>query len=276
MKKITFCSIFPLLLLFSSTVFASDNGVPAEKTVKQGEAFQIALPASPTTGYQWAIRSIPSHVALLSMEYISSGDCAKGMTGCGGKTVLNLTGIMPGKGELVLQYVRPWELQPDDKHSDVMITVVPATGEVNKFCQPGDIRAHIDDRDGEFTGMSQRGVVLVMENISDHTCQVARRPDMIFSGKTADGVSVQEKQRISRAMHPGPVLPPVVLKPGFKHSVKVRWVAGDVYDDSHNCITTSGAVVNLDGQPLHIPAQFQMCAPKGHTDYFTTGEVTSP
>lgn len=144
-------------------------------------------------------------------------------------------------------------------------------GEADKFCQSDDIRAHFDDRDGEFTGMSQRGVLLVMENISDHTCQLVQRPKIIFSGKTDKGIIVQATQRISRTMHPGPVLLPVILEPGHKHSVTVRWVSGDVYDDSHNCITTSGAIVNLAGQPLHISAQFQMCAPKGHTDFFTTG-----
>jgi predicted secreted protein len=280
MKKIALSSMIPLLLLFSATTFASDmppgNVVPAEKTVTQGESFQITLPANPTTGYLWVIRSIPSQVALLSMEYSSSGDCAKGTTGCGGKTILNLTGIMPGKGKLVLQHARPWEIQPTDSHSDVMITVIPTTGEEDTFCQPADIQAHFDDRDGEFTGMSQRGVLLVMENTSDHTCRLARQSKIIFSGKTDKGISLQAKQRINRAMHPGPVLLPVILEPGHKHSVMVRWVAGDLYDNSHNCITTTEAIVNLADQSLHIPAKFQMCAPKDHTDFFTTGEVISP
>ena len=69
----------------------------------------IELPANPTTGYTWLLRELPDEVALLNMNYQLSTDSKPGMTGCDGKTILQLVGIEKGHGDLVLQYARPFE-----------------------------------------------------------------------------------------------------------------------------------------------------------------------
>ncbi len=275
MKKIALSSMLPLLFLLSSTAFASDmspdNGVPAEKSVKQGESFQITLPASPTTGYQWMIRSVPPQVALVSMEYTTSSDCAKGMSGCGGNTVLSLTGITPGKGKLVLQYARPWALQRDDRHSDVLITVIPTTGgAADTFCQPDDIRAHLDDRDGEFTGMSQSGTLLVLRNTGHIACTLEPLPALRFEDAKQPPLTVE--RRIPHGMHPGPVLRSVVVAPGQQVASRLRWVASDAFD-AGNCVTPAFVSLELKGGTLRIPFDHMMCAAAGDTAYFDQGPL---
>ncbi|WP_178026429.1 protease inhibitor I42 family protein [Plesiomonas shigelloides] len=77
----------------------------------------IELPANPTTGYTWLLRELPDEVALLNMNYQLSTDCKPGMTGCDGKTILQLLGIEKGHGDLVLQYTRPFETLSQQIHS---------------------------------------------------------------------------------------------------------------------------------------------------------------
>lgn len=102
-------------------------------------------------------------------------------------------------------------------------------------------------------------------------CQMPVLPEITFSSATEKGLVVQAQRRVSRALHPGPVLLPVTLEPGQQHQVVGRWVAGDVYDDSHSCITTTEAVIDLDGHTLSVPTSSHMCAPKGCSEFFTTG-----
>lgn len=51
------------------------------------------------------------------MNYQLSTDCKPGMTGCDGKTILQLLGIEKGHGDLVLQYTRPFETLSQQIHS---------------------------------------------------------------------------------------------------------------------------------------------------------------
>ncbi|MFW7226916.1 MULTISPECIES: protease inhibitor I42 family protein [unclassified Serratia (in: enterobacteria)] len=268
MKKIALPS---MLFLLSSTTLASDmslgNVVPAEQTVKQGESFQITLPASPTTGYQWIIRSVPPQVALVSMEYTTSSDCAKGMSGCRGNTVLSLTGITPGKGKMVLQYARPWELQHDDRHSDVLITVVPTTGgAADTFCHSDNIQAHLDDKEGEFTGMSQSGTLLVLRNTGHITCTLEPLPALRFKDAKQQPLTVE--RRISLGMHPRPVL----LPPGQQVASRLRWVASDSFE-AGNCVTPAFVSLEIKDETLHIPFDHMMCAAAGDTAYFDQGPL---
>lgn len=142
------------------------------------------------------------------------------------------------------------------------------------FCQPADIQAYFDQQDGQFTGMSQRGALLVMRNTGKHACQLAALPEVTFSGKRDDGSAATAQRRLSRALLPGPVLLPVTLAPARQQKFLIRWVSGEVFDDSNNCITTSKAVILLSGQPLSLPTHFHMCAAKNSSAFFTLGAVT--
>ncbi|CDZ86607.1 Chagasin family peptidase inhibitor I42 [Citrobacter koseri] len=50
----------------------------------QSAVFSITLPASPSTGYSWGLRTLPSQLMFLDASYRQSDDC-KGL-GCGGET----------------------------------------------------------------------------------------------------------------------------------------------------------------------------------------------
>ena len=81
---------------------------PTQKTVQAGEIFTLELPANPTTGYGWIIRTMPAQIALLDMSYQPAADC-NDKTGCRGTTTLRFKAVKTGKGALKLQYARPWE-----------------------------------------------------------------------------------------------------------------------------------------------------------------------
>ncbi|MEC6797263.1 protease inhibitor I42 family protein [Photobacterium sp. S4TG1] len=77
--------------------------------IKLDQTFQLSLPASPSTGYSWALRSMPDSLMLLSVDYRNSEQCKKGMTGCSGLRTYTFKAVTKGVGELKLNYGRAWE-----------------------------------------------------------------------------------------------------------------------------------------------------------------------
>ncbi|SKC31122.1 Chagasin family peptidase inhibitor I42 [Photobacterium piscicola] len=77
--------------------------------IKLNQTFQLSLPASPSTGFSWALRSMPNALMLLSIDYHNSEQCQKGMTGCSGLRTYTFKAVTKGVGELKLNYGRSWE-----------------------------------------------------------------------------------------------------------------------------------------------------------------------
>ena len=140
------------------------------------------------------------------------------------------------------------------------------------LCQPGNLRLSIDHRNGQYDGMSHRGVVLDIRNTGTTDCELDARPDLTFSGALNDGTPATAEAQSPAGMHPGPVLPPVTLAPQQTQHTLIRWVSGDVFDDGHNCITTNSAQLSVGGHMLSVAAEFYMCAPEGRRDYFMLGK----
>lgn len=115
--KMWFISLLACLPL---TAMSSDLMVPPDKKVGVGESFRIVLPTSGSTGYSWIIRTLPPQVALTGMDYAPSAECRAGMTGCSGMTQLFFKAVKPGKGELRLQYARPWEPLPEETETTLI------------------------------------------------------------------------------------------------------------------------------------------------------------
>lgn len=111
------------LLLMAAVIpaFAADNhtkgNIPAEATAKINEQFEVKLPSSPTTGYDWIIRQLPEQVALTGMDYTQRPDCG-GKLGCDGTTTLYFKALKAGTGKLIVQYVRPWEPLTDGSKTE--------------------------------------------------------------------------------------------------------------------------------------------------------------
>lgn len=101
-----------LALLLTAVIapsFAAEKAeIPAQATAKVNAQFEVKLPSSPTTGYNWIVRQLPEQVALTGMDYTQRPDCG-GMLGCDGTTTLYFKAVKAGTGKLVVQYARPWE-----------------------------------------------------------------------------------------------------------------------------------------------------------------------
>lgn len=78
-------------------------------TMKLGQTFKLSLPANPSTGSSWALRSMPNSLMLLSVDYQNLPQCKKGMVGCAGLRSYTFEVVAAGVGELKLNYGRSWE-----------------------------------------------------------------------------------------------------------------------------------------------------------------------
>lgn len=100
--------------LLTTAHAASPDSTQPEKTqhsqkVIIGKLFTITLPANPTTGYSWILRTLPAPVSFVSVNYRQSVECKTAMPGCGGEQVFTFRAEKTGKGMIELVYGRPWE-----------------------------------------------------------------------------------------------------------------------------------------------------------------------
>ncbi|MCP4954182.1 MAG: protease inhibitor I42 family protein [Photobacterium aquimaris] len=93
-------------------------------TMKLGQTFTLSLPANPSTGASWALRSMPNSLMLLSVDYHNSPQCKKGMIGCGGFRSYTFEVVAAGVGELKLNYGRSWE-KDSWESKNIAISVQP-------------------------------------------------------------------------------------------------------------------------------------------------------
>lgn len=79
-------------------------------TVPKGKVFKVTLPSNPSTGYQWALASMPDSkvVQLLGNRYLPPTK-EKPPMGAPGRTVWSFKAVGPGKETIVLHYLRSWE-----------------------------------------------------------------------------------------------------------------------------------------------------------------------
>jgi hypothetical protein len=100
-------------------------------------------------------------------------------------------------------------------------------------CQPRQIALTLDDGGGDFNGMSHGGTYVLLHNRGDTACRVPARPDVAFldAHKRTQRASLQPIP----GMHPGPVLLPVEIPAQGRVRASLRWVTGDVFDDTQ-CI----------------------------------------
>jgi hypothetical protein len=127
-------------------------------------------------------------------------------------------------------------------------------------CSASELKLTFDGRDGEFTGMSHDGSVLILRNTGSRSCTVPKRPQLTFTDVA--GKPVFLTVRVPLGMHPGPVLVPVALAPGAAAQGTMRWVMGDVYD-GHNCVAPAHALLAVEGGALTQDFRANVCGPAG-------------
>ncbi|MGK2894502.1 DUF4232 domain-containing protein [Klebsiella michiganensis] len=140
-------------------------------------------------------------------------------------------------------------------------------------CESSDITMHTDDRSGLYDGMSQSGTTLVLHNTGPGACMLPPRPVLTFSDAAHHPMTVE--RRTVRGMHPGPVLPPVIVPADRELLILLRWVASDAFDGG-NCIRPAFVSLNLAGGSLTVPFDRQMCAAKGQTGYYSQSLTGTP
>jgi predicted secreted protein len=82
----------------------------ADKTVTAatGQTIEVVLDGNPSTGYTWSVASAPEFLKSEGEPTFTS-DAKQGEVGAGGKQTLKFAVTAAGKGELSLNYSRPWE-----------------------------------------------------------------------------------------------------------------------------------------------------------------------
>jgi inhibitor of cysteine peptidase len=98
--------------LAAGNALASPSGGAVETAQQQevqvGKEVRISLASNRTTGYQWKLAQ-PVNGAVLqlvSSQYVAPGEK---MPGAGGTEVWVFKAVGPGKADIHLEYVRPWE-----------------------------------------------------------------------------------------------------------------------------------------------------------------------
>ena len=90
-------------------------------SLKVGDTLRVVLPSTPSTGYSW-------HVAasnpMLKATASSNTPGAQKSVGAPGRQTLVFTAAAPGRGNLVLDYSRPWEKgKPAARQYSIAVTV---------------------------------------------------------------------------------------------------------------------------------------------------------
>jgi predicted secreted protein len=76
--------------------------------VKPGKRFKITVESNRSTGYQWRLaRPLDQKVVKLIGSGYRSPEVK--LPGAGGKEIWTFEAVAPGRTEIAMQYVRPWE-----------------------------------------------------------------------------------------------------------------------------------------------------------------------
>ncbi len=85
------------------------SGAGNEIRLRPGEKYVITLEENPTTGYNWQIFLCDLRVFNILENKFIPPESKNGMVGVPGMRRVVIEGTAPGKGELEMIYVRPWE-----------------------------------------------------------------------------------------------------------------------------------------------------------------------
>lgn len=108
-KKVA--TIFMLLVVLSGcgqrVAIYSERQNGKSIGVKNGDIFKVRLKANPTAGYFWSVNIQDEKIVTQDQNYQYESD--SNLIGAGGKVVFSFRALLPGKDELTLRYLRPFE-----------------------------------------------------------------------------------------------------------------------------------------------------------------------
>ena len=91
--------------------------------LSQGQAFSVALPGNPTTGYTWVLMAGDDSIAAQVGEFEFKSEGKVNTAGSGGVIILNFEAAGQGETVLELGYKRPWEDNPPEETFSVTVKV---------------------------------------------------------------------------------------------------------------------------------------------------------
>jgi inhibitor of cysteine peptidase len=83
-------------------------------SARPGEAFEVRLPANPSTGYAWQVALHPREVSLLDSSFTARVG-AQPVAGAGGEQVFRFLASLPGKYDIEMELKRAWEQEAINK-----------------------------------------------------------------------------------------------------------------------------------------------------------------
>jgi len=121
-KLVTLSTILPGSFRGGVRLTEADNGRTV--AVPLGARIHILLSGNPTTGYRWQSTAVRGRSVRLDGEPDYRPDPQRqGMVGGGGTFVFSLRAVRPGRSDLALAYVRPWQTQQKPERT-YRVTVV--------------------------------------------------------------------------------------------------------------------------------------------------------
>lgn len=133
------------------------------------------------------------------------------------------------------------------------------------MCAMDQLSLALDAENGNFDGMSHSGTLVVLRNLGGSACRVEAVP-VITLRSGATGEAVRGVMAGARSMHPGPVLRPVlrpvVVAAGAEVTASLRWVSGEVFDDSV-CVVPKTLAVTIGGATQEVEFGNKLCGQRG-------------
>ncbi len=116
-------------------------------------------------------------------------------------------------------------------------------------CRVNGLRVSLDDRRGDFNGMSQSGAELSIRNLGPDCLLVALPLVQLRDGRNRIVPAVRQAPR---GMHPGPVMVPVHLAAGHRAATELRWTSGPLFPHSRR-VRAARISVKIGAGTLTIP-----------------------
>lgn len=106
----------------------ADSVAAMTVNVTAGEEFTVPLSSNRTTGYRWRLAGSPAEVPvrLLASDYETPHPARPGAAG---RELWKFKATAPGRAELVLEYVRPWEKNASPAQTLKLTVIVAAAGD---------------------------------------------------------------------------------------------------------------------------------------------------
>jgi hypothetical protein len=127
-------------------------------------------------------------------------------------------------------------------------------------CPAAQLSFSLDSEGGNFNGMSHSGTLLVLRNFGQNPCSVPGRPMVGF--EDAEHHRLPISLEVPPGMHPGPVIPPVVIPPAAEVTSRMRWVSGDAYG-ANNGVSPAFITLTVGENILRLEFNGQLFGPAG-------------